>query len=107
MMRIGGIDLNTITTVDGSMDEKWLCTPCVLRWKHKYHTLSPRAEGEQTSVNLKAILLDSLADDPETRFNYEEWAKEQEESPLVVHYITEATDEDVESILRRAFGEPE
>ncbi len=79
MRTLFGIELNTINTVEEPMVEKWLCTPCVLEWKHKTHCLVPRAEGEQTPVDLKAMLLDSLADDPETRELYEEWVAEQEE----------------------------
>ena len=78
MRTLFGVDLNTINAVDGSMAEKWLCTPCVLRWKNKYHTLSPRAEGEQAPVDLKAMMLAYLEDD-ESRDLYLEWMTEQEE----------------------------
>jgi hypothetical protein len=102
MRTLFGVALNSLNTIDGPMEEKWLCTLCFLEWKHKYHTLSPR-DADLTVVGLNEMMLGSLADD-ESRDLYLEWVAEHE-APLVVHGITEATDEGIEDILKRAFGE--
>ncbi len=74
MRTLFGIDLNSLNTVDESMEEKWLCTQCFLEWKHKYHILSPR-DADLSVVDLKEMMLASI-EPGESRDLYLEWLNE-------------------------------
>lgn len=57
-------------------DEKWICVPCFLGWKHAIHNLRACA-ADKTPEDLKVEMLDSFEDETSKEF-VQEWLEEME-----------------------------